>query len=133
MGIIAHFCCITDLSIKMHHSPAHGAINIVFAASRIIFFILFGMPGPTSTTERMFAILHNHRTLIFRTIRINPSIFPRSGALIPVIHKHIIVTYGTVIGLGLRPTQFPNGSKPGPSVNEGPHSPVLRKRHRNGR
>ena len=136
MGIIAHFLCNNNRNnhnLKMHHSPTHGAIHIVFVTSRIIFFILFGMPSPTSTTERMFAIVHNHRAFIFRTIRIYPSIFPRSGALIPVINKHIFVTYGTVVRLGLRPTQFPNRGKPGPSVNEGTHSPVLRKRHRNGR
>ncbi len=142
MGQITHFLCNNNSNnhnnhnnnnLKMHHSPTHGTIHIVLTASRIIFFILFGMPGPTSTTERMFAIIHNHRTFIFRTISIYPSIFPRSRALIPVIRIHIVVTYGTVIGLGLRPTQFPNGSKPGPSVGKCTHSPVLRKRHRNGR
>ena len=121
------------LRIEMNHGPTHGAIHVVLATRRIIFFILFGMPSPTSTTERMFAIIHNHRTFIFCAMRIYPSIFPRCSALVPVINKHIIVTYGTVIGLGLRPTQFPNGSKPGPSVGKCTHSPVLRKRHRNGR
>ena len=120
------------LCIKPHNRPTHRAIHVVLATSGIIFFILFSMPGPASTTERMFAFIHHHGTFVFRAISINPSIFPRSGALIPVINKHIVVTNGTVIGLGLRLTQFANRGKPGPSVSEGTHSPVFRKRHRNG-